>query len=193
MTSKLTELLSATSPSGIAVPHDLDRAWSWMEGRGWGLDNGNGYFLTPYAGERQLGIVFASGLELTGWFEPGQPGYDRLLPIAEIDGSGGLAVLWAADDGSVQLGGLSSEGEANLLAENALDFVRLVAIGYRELADWIVSQPPDTSDEDEAEAVEAHADFREWVTSELGVEVPEHWQAFEPDPFRAWVNETLGR
>jgi hypothetical protein len=188
MPSRLTELLSPHAPSGLVVPPELDRAWSWMEDQGWGADNGNGYFLTPYAGRRQLGIVFSDDAGLTGWFEPGQPGHDRLLTIGEIDGSGGRAVLWLADDGSVQVGALGSEGEAYLLATSATDFLRLAAIGYRELESFYLSSPSDDPD-----SVEGHAAFRAWVEAELGLEVPEHWQLADPDPFAAWVDATLGR
>lgn len=184
--SKFATLLATKLPAGLELPAALLRAWDWMEGQGWGLETSNGYYLVPYAGTAMQGVAFAAEASLNGWFEPGEPGFDRLLPFVELDGSGGVGVLWLDDDDQVRVAGLGSEGQVGLLAENALEFLRLVAIGYDEVGDFLTEEPEDE------ESVEAHAAFRAWVQTELGVQVPAHWQYADPDPFGAWVARMKG-
>ncbi|MFD0556455.1 hypothetical protein ACFQ3B_05285 [Stackebrandtia endophytica] len=185
--SKFSDLLNTRrSDDSPAVPSELDRAWTWMESRGWIVDNGNDYYLTPYAGEQQLGVVFAAHLSLEGWFEPDEAGFDQLIPFVELDGAGSVGVLWNGEDGHTRIGALGGEGHVSLLAENALDFLRLIAIGYDEVGSFLDGEP------EEPESVEAHAEFRTWVQSEFGVEVPAHWHYADPDPFNSWVARLKG-
>ncbi|WP_134322588.1 hypothetical protein [Cumulibacter soli] len=184
--SRFAEELTPTLPAGLSIPEPLERAFTWMEDQGWGLQNEHGYYMTPYAGEAQLGVVFTPSASLMGWFEPDEAGYDRLAPFVELDGSGGLGVLWLDDAGDIRIGALGSDGAVSLLADNAVDFLRLVAIGYDEVGEFIEGEPF------EEESVEAHAEFRAWVEAEFGVEIPEHWSFPEPDPFNAWVNQVKG-
>ncbi|NYG59323.1 hypothetical protein BJ980_002246 [Nocardioides daedukensis] len=184
--SRLSELLTPNLPANLAIPEPLERAWAWLESRGWEGDNGNGYFLTPYAGEAQLGAVFTSAASLIGWFEPGEDGADRLLPFVELDGAGSVGVLWLDDSGAVRVAALGSDGAVSLLAENAIDFLRLVAIGFCDIDQFIEGEPEDV------ESVEAHAEFRNWVETEFGVDVPAHWEFPDDDPFNSWVHRMKG-
>lgn len=109
--SKLREVL--TVPDAIIIPDELDRAWQWMEDQGWGVQNANGYFLTPYAGDSQLGIVFSDTATLEGWFEPDSEAAAQLLPFAEIAGDGSVGACgWqtgrSASSDSVPKGPASS-------------------------------------------------------------------------------------
>ena len=185
--SRFAEALAVQHPDhGIAIPEPLERAWAWCEAQGWGIQRESAYYVTPYAGSRRLGVVFDSGATLDGWFEPGAPGADRLLPFADLDSSGGVAALWRDDAGEIRVVGLGGEGEVGILAEDAVDFLRLVAIGYDEVGNYLDGPPEDE------EAREAHAPFRAFVAESFGVEVPEHWHYAEPDPFNAWVAQVLG-
>ncbi|MBR8744977.1 hypothetical protein [Nocardiopsis sp. MG754419] len=186
--SRLRTLLTPALPPGMSIPEPLERAWTWMEDQGFVVAHGSGHFVTPYAGTRQLGIVFSPGQHLGGWCEPGEPGHDHLLPIAEIAGDGSQCVLWN-DAGTVRFAVLGSDGETFLLADSAVDFLRFVAIGYDEVpyAEYLAGPP------EEEEAVEAHAAFRRWVESEFDVEVPAHWRVAEQDAFHAWCAKVLVR
>lgn len=188
--SRLAELLQPSIPAGITIPEPLERAWSWMEAQGFGVETAHGYVLTPYAGRAELGIVFSATESLAGWFEPGEPGHDRLLPLGQTDGTGSFAALWLDPAGVQRFVLLGSEGERLHLADDAVDLLRLVAIGYRELNDYSLPEEPD--EDEDGESVSALADFRAWVGTELGVEVPPHWEVREPDPFAAWVAEVRG-
>jgi len=188
--SRLAELLQPSVPAGITIPEPLERAWSWMEAQGFGVETPHGYFLTPYAGRAQLGIVFSADESLAGWFEPGEPGHDRLLPLGQSDGSGSVAALWLDPSDDPRFVVLGSEGERRYLADDAVDLLRLIAIGYLELNDYSLPEEPD--EDEDGESVAALADLRAWVASEFGVEVPPHWELREPDPFDAWVGEVKG-
>lgn len=188
--SRLAELLQPSIPAGIAIPEPLERAWSWMEAQGFGVETAHGYFLTPYAGRAELGIVFSASESLAGWFEPGEPGHDRLLPLGQTDGTGSFAALWLDPSDTPRFVLLGSEGERLHLADDAVDLLRLIAIGYLELNDYSLPQEP--NEDEDGESVAALADFRAWVTREFGVEVPPHWEVREPDPFDVWVGEVKG-
>ena len=179
--SRLTDLLTPRLPEGFTVPEPLDRAWSWMEQQGWVVDGPNGYFVTPYPGSRQLGAVFSAQESLDGWFQPGDPGFDQLVPIAQISGDGGTGAVWIDGD-QVRFVALGSDGDTYLLADSPVDFLRLIAVGYHELGSWDLGEEPEDED-----AVEAHAAFRAWVEAELDTDVPSLWPATDPDPFEAWV------
>lgn len=194
--SALEQHLRARLSPGRHLPEPLTRVWSYMESQGWGGADAHGDpFLTAYPGDRQLGAVFSATLTTRGYLDPEAPGADRLLPIAETDGSGGFAAIWYDEADNPRFFWFSSEGgEPQRIAENPVDFLRLIAVGYPELVDWAWGAPPeffDDLDDDDDEAsqpdpAEAHRGFREWVQTEFGVEVPGQWDV-EGDPeFDAW-------
>jgi hypothetical protein len=184
--SRLRELL--TLPSGIKIPDELDRAWEWMEQQGWHYTREDDCFLTPYPGDRQLGIVFSNTGTLKGW--DALEDSPQLAPLAEIGSDGSIAALWRSDDGRLRFVGLGSEGDAYLLAETAVDFLRLIAVGYRELTAPLGL--PD-EDADDLECIEALADFRAWVEGTFNVSVPASWPPLdEQDEFADWVDAANG-
>lgn len=171
----------------LAVPDEVEQAWRWMEDQGWSIDNAHGYFLTPYAGDRVLGAVFGAldGF-LEHWLVPGFPA-GRLAPIGTIGGDGSAVAIWLDDDDRLRFVGLGSEGEAYLLADSAVDFLRLVAVGHRELTSYELGLPAD-----DAEAVAALAPFRAWVESTFDVVVPTEWPAVGDDEFTDWMDRLSG-
>ena len=188
-------------PDDLAVPDEMIRAWAWMEANGelHQRDDSDGRtFLTPYTGERQLGIVFDSGATLTGWFgdeEVEARVARRVLPFAEISGDGGIGALWLDDDGATRFVALTTDGETFVLADSAVDFLRLVAVGYDELRSWTIGTDVAELDPEEddflLECVEALAPFRSWVEQEFGTTVPTAWSQVDPDDngFATWINE----
>lgn len=194
-------------PDGVALPEELRRAWAFMESQGWGGEGADGTpFLTPFATERQLGAVFSADLSIEGWLNPRAPGAERIVPLAETDGSGGMAALWIDDEGAQRYIWLSSEsGEAMRLADSAVDFLRLIAIGYDELTEWGFGAPPDSfadtvehedleeADLESRDPVVAHAKFRSWVEAAFGVTVPDLWEAEGDEAFNAWIGPLVER
>ncbi|OYN89410.1 hypothetical protein [Parenemella sanctibonifatiensis] len=172
----------------ITIPDELEQAWLWMENAGNGDTTDHGYYLTPVTSEFQVSIVFTPNATLEGWFEPDSPAAARLLPIAELDGSGSIGALWLDDEDQLKVVGLSSEGSAFLLADNVLDFLTLVAIGYDELNEISLALPPEST-----ESVELAEPFRTWLADTFSVDVPEEWHSVGDDDFTAWVNAQLGQ
>lgn len=184
--STMSESLTARSPRW-RIPQDLERAWLWMEEQGFGRRTPAGYALTPYAGERQLGPVFLSDLTLDGWLEPGTPGYDRVLPIAEVAGDGSIGALWLDDEGRTRVVVLGALG-SYVVADDARELLVLLAIGYEELLSFMLSGPPEAP-----ETADAVAGFRRWVEETFGVEVPQEWRSVGDDEFSQWLDVELGR
>lgn len=197
--SALETHLATTLPAGLTFPDSLCRAWSFMESQAWRGEDAEGYpFLTPYPGDAQLGPVFSAGLSIRGWLNPEAPGAERVIPIAETDGSGGMAAIWIDSAGKSRFVALSSEGaEAVRLADTPVDFLRLVAVGYSEFTDWAFGAPPesfdDSSDEESGmpDSVVAHSRFRAWVESEFEVTVPDLWSVEDDAEFNAWIGPLI--
>lgn len=189
--SRFADLIAPELPAGITIPEALDRAWTWMEEQGWGAEKNGSYFLTPYAGRSQLGIVFSTGMSLQGWFrDPDDPALSRLMPLGETDTAGSMATLWLDASDTLRSALLGQDVGRLLLADDAVDFLRLVAIGYLELSSYDLVEEPYV--EDDMDSVAALADFRAWVAAEFGVDVPAHWSVRSPDPFEAWVAQARG-
>ena len=190
--SAVAERLAARLSPGTDLPVPLERALWAMEAQGWGgIDAHGDPFATPYEGQSQLGAVFSGTMSTEGWLDPDAPDAWRLLPLAETDGSGGFAALWFAPSGESRFVLLSSEGgEPQRLADDPVDFLRLIAIGFEELHSWVWSQPVcvDEDDEDDDNSAAAHADFRGWVEDDFGVDVPESWSVTDDDRFAAWLS-----
>jgi len=179
-----------TIPADLTIPPELEQAWQWMEEQGFGQEAGDGtYILTPYAGDCEYVAVFGPQ-SLEGWFEPGVPGHDQLLPLATVSGSGSLLALWRADDGAQRFVILSDMGSSFsvVIADSAVDLLRFLAVGYDEFSPWALGAEPE-----DAEAVKALAPFRAWVEETFGVSVPEAWEASEEtSTFVSWLESKLG-
>jgi hypothetical protein len=84
-----------------------------------------------------------------------------------------MAAFWLADDGSqkiVHLGSGSGSTTVCVLADDAVDFLRLLAIGYDEICwgDHFAGRPNVGSDF----VVEANHAFVDWVTGTFRVTIP---------------------
>ena len=119
-----------------------------------------------------------------------RPGYNLLIPS-----------LWLDPDGQsriVHLGSGSGSLLTCVLADNALDFLRLLAIGYEEIC-WSedFAEPPQPREGDDGEVV--NVAYRDWLRATFAVTIPA--TAFEvvrhpcdmgdldtADPFCHWVN-----
>ena len=187
--SSVEERLVERLAPGTELPAPLRRALSVMEAQRWGgTDADDDPFVTPYEGEFRLGAVFSGTRSTDGWLDPAAPDAWRLLPLAETDGSGGFAALWFAPSGDSRSVLLSSEGGApQRLADDPVDFLRLIAIGYDELTPWVWDEPVSV-DEDDEDTAAAHAPFRAWVEEEFDVEVPESWSVTDDERFAAWLS-----
>lgn len=181
--SQLSEALEPHLPEGFPVPDALERAWSWMESQGYQGRSGDRAVLLPFGAAGTGAVAFGLGPSAADFLGPGVD-TTRVVPIGSLSFSGNVMALWQEQPGDEpRFVVLGSEGETFLLATDAVQFCRLLAIGYPDISsDWVLNGQPE--DPDPAQTL---APLRQWVETELGVTVPEHWEVADPDPFQAWV------
>jgi hypothetical protein len=185
--SQMARELAQHRPDWPAVPEELERAWSWMEDQGYGRASAAGYVLSPYPGDSGPAPAFLSTMSLEGWFEPGSLGHARLLPIAEAAGDGSAVALWRDDDDDVRVVVLESEGCGYMIAEDVRALLALLSVGYIELTEMYLGEPPE-----DGLADEALSPWRSWMTYAFGVSAPQEWPAVGDDEFSAWLDFHLG-
>jgi hypothetical protein len=206
-----------TLTPGMVLPPALAALFDWVEARGLVVTGADGRrYGTLYPDEdvrRRLGederpggtcieLVARGNADLHYWFGRGDPEIvDRLCVFAQTGGEGSQAALWLDPDGNqriVHLGSGSGSTLTCVLADDAVDFLRLLAIGYDEIC-W-----PDDFDRPPCEVrprVLPNVAFQNWVTSAFGVDIPKTASAIvkhpanasntkggdSPDPFWRWV------
>jgi hypothetical protein len=106
----------------------------------------------------------------------------RLAPFVVTGGEGSTAALWLDDGGQqrfVHMGSGSGSTLACVLANNAVDLLRFLAIGYEETCwpDLFGLTPEDAyalehSDDPKSRPYRPPVEFRRWVETTFGVEIP---------------------
>ncbi|PVZ87117.1 hypothetical protein C9426_13350 [Serratia sp. S1B] len=125
----------------------------------------------------------------------------RLRIIADSGMDGSRLGLWLNEEGKtvfIHLGSGSGSDLACVIAENGIDFMRLLGIGYLSLGDaYDLSQPPHYSDEEN----KTNPNFCHWIEKTFNTTIPEtaaeiikhpsHFLSDEPqtDPFCRWIND----
>jgi hypothetical protein len=178
-------------PAGLAIPAPLQQLYEWIEARGLFVDNEGGRvgFLYPEedqkaswteAGRRGgTNIEFAAegSANLKFWFGAEHEEVNqRLCVFAQTGAEGSMGALWLDDAGAtriVHLGSGSGSGSTLtcVLADNAVDFLRLLAIGYDEIC-WSEEFPFPPNSVDPDFRVEPNVEFQEWVKTTFHAEIP---------------------
>lgn len=185
----LIQQLEELLPEKMIIPEPLKMLYQWIEENGLYLDNGQGArigFLYPEDElkktwtdkERQGGttIEFAAQPKdsLKYWFgKESDEIYSRLRVFARSGAEGSECALWLDEDGEtriVHMGSGSGSVLCCVLAEDAVDFLRLLAIGYDEIC-WNeeYAYPPNT---DTDFIVHPNVEFQNWVKQTFHVEIP---------------------
>lgn len=184
----LGQQISSTLCSGMVLPDSFELLFRWIETRQCFVDTPNGRigFLFPEAemkrgwsdhgrpGGTEIAFAAEGNVNLRYWFKTTNPEVmSRLCVFAKSGGDGSMTAFWLADDGSqkiVHLGSGSGSVTLCILAEDPIDFIRLLAIGYDEIC-WgdAYSQPPNASGEF---IVEPNLPFRNWVEQGFQVSIP---------------------
>jgi hypothetical protein len=200
----------ARVPRGFDFLEPLHLLFVWVERRGFVVTGHDGDLYGSLCGDARVGTA----VELRGytaertasyassWFGEvaGDPGA-RLWPFAQTGGEGSMAALWLDGDRQtrvVHLGSGSGSLMTCVLADNGLDFLRLLAIGYEEIC-WSeeFAAPPQPWDED---GDTVNAPYRDWLHSTFGATIPATALEIVPepaemgdletrDPFCRWVND----
>ncbi|HWU56634.1 MAG TPA: hypothetical protein VN175_14085 [Rhizomicrobium sp.] len=211
--------IEATLCPGMTLPPAFESLFRWIEK--------NGYFVDVQ--DRRIGILFSERLKKESWTDTGRRGgtdiefaaegdvnlrywfqsenpeiMNRLCVFAKTGAEGSRAAFWLADDGSqkiVHLGSGSGSTTLCVLADDPVDFLRLLAIGYDEIC-WgqEFSAPPNASGEF---VVEPNHAFAEWVSKTFEVDIPKRGSeivknharmedAEADDLFWRWVRKHVG-
>ena len=220
MPNILLQQLENALPEGMQIPEELRQLYQWIEDNGYYSENeGIRYgYLYPQdklreswkEEEREGGTDIAfSVLKNIDREEVLENCYKkhkdevrrRLLVFAQSGADGSECALWLDDEGHTQIvhiGSGSGSIMTCILVKNALDFLRLLAIGYDEIC-WDEDYPlPPNSNKDNT-FVYPNTQYQEWVQNTFHTTIPKiglevvtpHNMNDEPitDPFLKWFLE----
>ena len=216
----LLQQLENALPEGMQISEELRQLYQWIEDNGYYSENeGIRYgYLYPQdklreswkEEEREGGTDIAfSVLKNIDREEVLENCYKkhkdevrrRLLVFAQSGADGSECALWIDDEGHTQIvhiGSGSGSMMTCILVKNALDFLRLLAIGYDEIC-WDEDYPlPPNSNKDNT-FVYPNTQYQEWVQNTFHTTIPKiglevvtpHNMNDEPitDPFLKWFLE----
>jgi hypothetical protein len=212
--SVLYDQISKTLLPGMHIPEAIRLLFDWIETNGTYVDTKNGRigFLFPEQEQKDgwtdterpggTDIEFAAegNVNMKYWFRHEKPEVlSRLCVFAKTGGEGSMAAFWLDPAGGqkiVHLGSGSGSTLVCVLADDAVDFLRLLAIGYDEICwDEHFSEPPNQPGE---MFIHPNVSFQNWVTQTFGVAIPStareivlHPSSMDSedseDPFHRWV------
>ena len=216
----LLQQLENALPKGMQIPEELRQLYQWIENNGYYSENeGIRYgYLYPQdklreswkEEEREGGTDIAFSVlknidreeVLENYYKKHKDEVRRrLLVFAQSGADGSECALWLDDEGRTQIvhiGSGSGSMMTCILVKNALDFLRLLAIGYDEIC-WDEDYPlPPNSNKDNT-FVHPNTQYQEWVQNTFHTTIPKiglevvtpHNMNDEPitDPFLKWFFE----
>ena len=216
----LLQQLENALPEGMQIPEELRQLYQWIEDNGYYSENeGIRYgYLYPQdklreswkEEEREGGTDIAFSVlknidreeVLENYYKKHKDEVRRrLLVFAQSGADGSECALWLDDEGRTQIvhiGSGSGSMMTCILVKNALDFLRLLAIGYDEIC-WDEDYPlPPNSNKDNT-FVHPNTQYQEWVQNTFHTTIPKiglevvtpHNMNDEPitDPFLKWFLE----
>jgi hypothetical protein len=188
MSDKLLSQLRAVLPAEIEIPEPIVLLYNWIEQRGYYIDREDGLrigFLYPmqqlkdsWTDDHREGGTIIGFIAYGSEYLPAEIGDEptgrQPHVFARTGGDGSTAAFWLNDAGQLKIVHLGSGSGSMLncvLAENAVDFLRLIAIGYDEIC-WNkkFSAPPNASATDTV--VKPNEPFQQWVRDTFGVTIP---------------------
>jgi hypothetical protein len=168
--------LATSFPDNIQLPSELHALCQWLETHGY-----------PISGHFEMQVH--SDETLKNWF--GSDKAAGYLACFGQNGDGSLYCLWKQDDGRLPVVHLGSEGQNNVvLASNALEFLRLLAIGYNEIGFEDLSAPPEGNGVNPA--------FQNWLITTFNTPIPKTGNEIvlpaqtSYENFQAWIEPRIG-
>jgi hypothetical protein len=176
-------------PRGMSVPDPLALFFDWLGDRAVVRRKDQLFaFVDPSWKRSSLFIEPVRPGDAAAWADSPDPQVaDRLAPFCATGGDGSRAALWSDDSDRtriVHMGSGSGSTMAGILVEDAVDFLRLLAIGYDELC-W---------PEDHERTPRAVYDRQRAELEEIGDRQGLEWfgDFDEPHELRSWVTTTFG-
>ena len=216
----LLQQLENSLPKGMQIPEELRQLYQWIEDNGYYSENeGIRYgYLYPQdklreswkEEEREGGTDIAFSVlknidreeVLENYYKKHKDEVRRrLLVFAQSGADGSECALWLDDEGHTQIvhiGSGSGSIMTCILVKNALDFLRLLAIGYDEIC-WDEDYPLSPNSNKDNTFVHPNTQYQEWVQNTFHTTIPKiglevvtpHNMNDEPitDPFLKWFLE----
>ena len=216
----LLQQLENALPEGMQIPEELRKLYQWIEDNGYYSENeGIRYgYLYPQdklreswkEEEREGGTDIAFSVlknidreeVLENYYKKHKDEVRRrLLVFAQSGADGSECALWLDDEGHTQIvhiGSGSGSIMTCILVKNALDFLRLLAIGYDEIC-WDEDYPLSPNSNKDNTFVHPNTQYQEWVQNTFHTTIPKiglevvtpHNMNDEPitDPFLKWFLE----
>ena len=216
----LLQQLENALPKGMQIPEELRQLYQWIENNGYYSENeGIRYgYLYPQdklreswkEEEREGGTDIAFSVlknidreeVLENYYKKHKDEVRRrLLVFAQSGADGSECALWLDDEGHTQIvhiGSGSGSMMTCILVKNALDFLRLLAIGYDEIC-WDEDYPFLPNSNKDNTFVHPNTQYQEWVQNTFHTTIPKiglevvtpHNMNDEPitDPFLKWFLE----
>ena len=220
MPNILLQQLENALPEGMQIPEELRQLYQWIENNGYYSENeGIRYgYLYPQdklreswkEEEREGGTDIAFSVlknidreeVLENYYKKHKDEVRRrLLVFAQSGADGSECALWLDDEGRTQIvhiGSGSGSMMTCILVKNALDFLRLLAIGYDEIC-WDEDYPLPANSNKDNTFVHPNTQYQEWVQNTFHTTIPKiglevvtpHNMNDEPitDPFLKWFFE----
>ena len=193
MANILLQQLENALPEGMQIPEELRQLYQWIEDNGYYSENeGIRYgYLYPQdklreswkEEEREGGTDIAFSVlknidreeVLENYYKKHKDEVRRrLLVFAQSGADGSECALWLDDEGHTQIvhiGSGSGSMMTCILVKNALDFLRLLAIGYDEICwDEEYSSPPNSNKDNTF--VHPNTQYQEWVQNTFHTTIP---------------------
>ena len=220
MSNILLQQLENALPEGMQIPKELCQLYQWIEDNGYYM-NAKGVHYGWLFPEDKIKESWTDNERIGGTmitFNVDEESYRnelleiqykehleevkrRLLVFARSGADGSECALWLDDEGHTQIvhiGSGSGSMMTCILVKNALDFLRLLAIGYDEIC-WDEDYPfPPNSNKDNT-FVHPNTQYQEWVQNTFHTTIPKiglevvtpHSMCDEPitDPFLKWFFE----
>ncbi|MBO0358343.1 hypothetical protein J0X19_10340 [Hymenobacter sp. BT186] len=191
MQNILVQELEAVLPEGMHIPPPLIQLYEWIvskqlyketEDATYGFlypehEMKQSWTDTGREGGTDIEFVASGNVNLKYWFgKENEELNSRLCVFGRTGADGSECALWLTDSGQVKIihmGSGSGSTLACVLADNAVDFLRLLAIGYDEIC-WSeeFAYPPNTLDKEFR--VEPNVEFQEWVKNTFNVTIPQN-------------------
>ena len=193
MPNILLQQLENALPEGMQIPEELRKLYQWIEDNGYYMDaKGVRYgWLFPEDkikenwtdNERIGGTMITFNVDEESYRnelleiqykEHLEEVKRRLLVFARSGADGSECALWLDDEGHTQIvhiGSGSGSIMTCILVKNALDFLRLLAIGYDEICwDEEYSSPPNSNKDNTF--VHPNIQYQEWVQNTFHTTIP---------------------
>lgn len=172
----LAEQIKLTLPKDMHLPKELEALFDWISENNftWERDGEIGGALMAYGTSKAALAPYvefsAEGSDnLKYWFGVESDEIkERLYVFCKTGGDGSMGAFWLDDEGQqkiVHLGSGSGSTMVCVLTDNAVDFLRLLAIGYDEIC-WGGFNEPPTGD------TPVNTKFRQWVETEFSTDIP---------------------